>query len=483
MRRVVEENGRMHKHMELKRRSGHPMGKELSTTFIFGPEVENEHKYAVLANKYGTLFTIPKKVITTSGTPRETYTITGEGEPVNPGEPHWTAVKTILKNLRNIIDMFLVYGGNPEAEFKVTCYCDARFETDSDVIKSQIQAEYIVALKATMEAVWIRKFILGLGGENPIRTLGDYSKPSHKGYRNTIELPVGNNMSPLQSDTIRIHHHLEGSYYPIPCSIRSTGKDRKTPQCYPDVPTTSWRISIRSMDSDFAKPVKGITLPQDVLSTSDHRLIELETQVQRLMEAHLASTQPTQVNKITTSCKICNGPMTLSIAWKTPNKPLLTTHPRVPMKQENDGEVMFIEIIRDDDEPQNESLNEGNFTYVVDFMIVEDISSIIDPRLSQVVLGRLFIEVSNMTHDLPGGVVRFTNENDEVAFKMPHKIEQYNSLLNLEKEHTKSVYLRNEGGKRRGVVYVMSKILGFYKEYIKLGPEYVTGLDDEGEVT
>nr|GFA57324.1 hypothetical protein [Tanacetum cinerariifolium] len=26
--------------------------------------------------------------------------------------------------------------------------------------------------------------------------------------------------------------------------------------------------------------------------------------------------------------------MTLSIAWKTPNKPLLTTHPRVPMKQE-----------------------------------------------------------------------------------------------------------------------------------------------------
>ncbi|GJY56772.1 hypothetical protein Tco_0455887 [Tanacetum coccineum] len=33
----------------------------------------------------------------------------------------------------------------------------------------------------------------------------------------------------------------------------------------------------------------------------------------------------------------------------------------------------------------------GNFTYVKDFMIVEDISSIIDPRLSQVVLGKPFI--------------------------------------------------------------------------------------------
>ncbi|GJU71097.1 hypothetical protein Tco_1262502, partial [Tanacetum coccineum] len=59
---------------------------------------------------------------------------------------------------------------------------------------------------------------------------------------------------------------------------------------------------------DFAKPVKAITLPQDVPCTSDHRLIKLENQVQRLMEAHLAPTQPTQVNKITTSCKICSGP-------------------------------------------------------------------------------------------------------------------------------------------------------------------------------
>ncbi|GKF58833.1 hypothetical protein Tco_0172370, partial [Tanacetum coccineum] len=99
----------------------------------------------------------------------------------------------------------------------------------------------------------------------------------------------------------------------------------------------------------------------------------------------------------------------------------------------------------------------GNFTYVVDFMIVEDISSIIDSR--------------------------FTNGDDKVAYKMPHKIEQYNSLSNLEKEHIKSVYLRNDEDKRRGVDYVMSMILGFYKECLELGPEYETGLDEEGEVT
>ncbi|GKF82665.1 zinc finger, CCHC-type containing protein [Tanacetum coccineum] len=43
-----------------------------------------------------------------------------------------------------------------------------------------------------------------MGDENPIRTLGDYSKPSHEGYKNTIELPVGNNMVPLRSDIIRL---------------------------------------------------------------------------------------------------------------------------------------------------------------------------------------------------------------------------------------------------------------------------------------
>ncbi|GJZ59066.1 hypothetical protein Tco_0614882 [Tanacetum coccineum] len=43
-----------------------------------------------------------------------------------------------------------------------------------------------------------------MGDENPVRTLGDYSKPSHEGYMNTIKLLVGNNVVPLQSDTIRL---------------------------------------------------------------------------------------------------------------------------------------------------------------------------------------------------------------------------------------------------------------------------------------
>ncbi|GKB97878.1 retrotransposon protein, putative, ty1-copia subclass [Tanacetum coccineum] len=91
--------------------------------------------------------------------------------------------------LRNTKDTFLVFGGNPEAELRVNCYCDAGFETDRDDMKSQtgyvfilngsavvwksskqsttaqhaIEAEYIAASEAAKEAVWIRKFIDELG--------------------------------------------------------------------------------------------------------------------------------------------------------------------------------------------------------------------------------------------------------------------------------------------------------------------------------
>ncbi|GKC06014.1 hypothetical protein Tco_0997624 [Tanacetum coccineum] len=77
---------------------------------------------------------------------------------------HWTAAKNILKYLRNTKDMLLVYGGNPEAEPRVDCYCNAGFETNIDDMKYLTgYLNYIAASKVEMKAVWIRKFILGLG--------------------------------------------------------------------------------------------------------------------------------------------------------------------------------------------------------------------------------------------------------------------------------------------------------------------------------
>ncbi|GJS38872.1 hypothetical protein Tco_0563915 [Tanacetum coccineum] len=118
-----------------------------------------------------------------------------------------------------------------------------------------------------------------MGNENPICTLRDYSKPSHEGYRNTIELFVGNNVDLALYDN-------------------ESCNDPRV----------------------FVKPANAITLPQDVPSTSDCRLIELENQVQHLMEAHLAPTQPTQVNKVTTSCEICSGPYDIQYFMEDPEQ-------------------------------------------------------------------------------------------------------------------------------------------------------------------
>ncbi|GJV77759.1 retrotransposon protein, putative, ty1-copia subclass [Tanacetum coccineum] len=107
----------------------------------------------------------------------------------NPGDLHWTTVKNILKYLRNTKDMFLVYGGDIKRELRVSCYTDAGYLTDADDLKSQTgyvfilnggdvdwksakqsifatssaEAEYIAAFDASKEAVWVRKFISGLG--------------------------------------------------------------------------------------------------------------------------------------------------------------------------------------------------------------------------------------------------------------------------------------------------------------------------------
>ncbi|GJT01638.1 hypothetical protein Tco_0822807 [Tanacetum coccineum] len=112
----------------------------------------------------------------------------------NPGEIHWTTVKTILKYLKNTKDMVLVYEAKPEDELKVSCYADASFQTDKDDTKSQTgyvfvlnggavdwksanqstivmsstESEYIAAPKASLEAVWMRKFIDRIGGVIPL---------------------------------------------------------------------------------------------------------------------------------------------------------------------------------------------------------------------------------------------------------------------------------------------------------------------------
>nr|GEX08699.1 hypothetical protein [Tanacetum cinerariifolium] len=133
-----------------------------------------------------------------------------------------------------------------------------------------------------------------MGDANPICTLGDYSKPSHEGYKNTIKLPKGNNVVPLRSTP-------SGSYYSFPCSILSTEKDRKTSQRYPDVPTTSRRISLRRMDSFQGLTPKSLSSWNRPLAPSpnlyDHMTLELTSVDQTPVEVESSDMEEEEEQK------------------------------------------------------------------------------------------------------------------------------------------------------------------------------------------
>nr|GEU93052.1 hypothetical protein [Tanacetum cinerariifolium] len=81
-----------------------------------------------------------------------------------------TTVNTILKNLRNTKDMVLVSGAKPKSELKSG--------KQSTTAMSSIEDEYIVVAEASMEAVWMRKFIYRLrdvmpSNERPMEMLCD----------------------------------------------------------------------------------------------------------------------------------------------------------------------------------------------------------------------------------------------------------------------------------------------------------------------
>ncbi|GKA38538.1 zinc finger, CCHC-type containing protein [Tanacetum coccineum] len=63
-----------------------------------------------------------------------------------------------------------------------------------------------------------------MGDENQPRTLVDYSRPSHEGYQDAIELPEEAKVSRLRSDTIRLVQN--GYSIDLNCAIRNTTRLR-----------------------------------------------------------------------------------------------------------------------------------------------------------------------------------------------------------------------------------------------------------------
>ncbi|GKD97311.1 MAK10-like protein [Tanacetum coccineum] len=262
---------------------------------------------------------------------------------------------------------------------------------------------------------------------------------------------------------------------------------------------------------DFAKPVKAISLPQDVPSTSDRRLIELENQVQCLMGAHLAPMHPTQVNKITSSCEICSSPRDTQTAWKIPNTPLLNIHPRVPTKREakeeererkgdpkNTNTIAYNEEQRDmpqlerKDITDVDNLGPNRDDDGIEWLDVKEPLDLVDIS-EESVYESLIKEMPKCSHNYDFKIKKVDPRNlkipcmidriKEITFKTPYKDPNRSELSSDGHDLLPSRVILSEDDYDRGCRKPSDLEDGFYRDIIKLGPEYVTGMDDEGEVT
>ncbi|GKA82756.1 hypothetical protein Tco_0789504 [Tanacetum coccineum] len=125
----------------------------------------------------------------------------------------------------------------------------------------------------------------------------------------------------------------------------------------------------------------------------------------------------------------------------------------------------------------------GNMSYVMDFTILENIETNIDPSLSHVVFGRPFVEIACLAINRKHGLMTFTDGTKEITFKTPYKDPERSELSSEGHDLLSSRIILSEDDYDRGCRKPSDLEDGFYRDTIKLGPEYVTGIADEGEVT
>ncbi|GJU45480.1 hypothetical protein Tco_1202746 [Tanacetum coccineum] len=87
----------------------------------------------------------------------------------------------------------------------------------------------------------------------------------------------------------------------------------------------------------------------------------------------------------------------------------------------------------------------GCFIYVVNFMILENLGNVIDGRLSEVVLGKPFVNASKLAYDKTLGSIRFAHRNNEVVFRMPQRTKELDLISPLEKDKFEAFFMGTLG--------------------------------------
>ncbi|GJR62727.1 hypothetical protein Tco_1504889 [Tanacetum coccineum] len=114
----------------------------------------------------------------------------------------------------------------------------------------------------------------------------------------------------------------------------------------------------------------------------------------------------------------------------------------------------------------------GCFVYVMDFMILEDLGSIIDSGLSEVVLGKPFARTYKLTYDESLRLIRFAQKNDEVVFRMPQRTKELDLVSPLEKDKFEAFFMDSLKVRKIGFKHIIEKRKRYYKAFMNLRHSY-----------
>ncbi|GJX50940.1 hypothetical protein Tco_0277785 [Tanacetum coccineum] len=193
------------------------------------------------------------------------------------------------------------------------------------------------------------------------------------------------------------------------------------------------------------------------------------------------------MNKITSSCEICSGPHDTQYYMENPEQAFVEY---ASSRTDEAGEGLVSNFMASQD--ARLSKFEADFKQKQSEMsnkidtVLKAITDRIAGALPSDTVKNLKLNTSPVLSARDDGDVMFVeivqkreNSRDKEPEAGEQEVEYFDTFLT----RSELVYHKNEEDMRIGVEYVMNKILGFYKECLELGPEYVTGMDDEGEVT
>ncbi|GJZ27499.1 hypothetical protein Tco_0571752 [Tanacetum coccineum] len=114
----------------------------------------------------------------------------------------------------------------------------------------------------------------------------------------------------------------------------------------------------------------------------------------------------------------------------------------------------------------------GSFTYVTNFVLLEDIGEFIISDMAEIVMGRPFINVTQIEYDCVKGLVSFNRILDNYTFQMPRIIPRFKNWGYASWSRIPPIHVLSKMDLMNGFKYSHEKNKLMYKNCLNLGPEY-----------